>query len=70
MSTLKDRSEAGGESLLADGYQVLGALRQEDEELYDLITNSKHTSFRSDDEVFVPRAIFDSKGYSPLQVRR
>ncbi|PKX98638.1 putative haloacid dehalogenase-like hydrolase [Aspergillus novofumigatus IBT 16806] len=59
MSTLKSRSEAGGESLLADGYQVLGALKQEDEKLYDLITNSKHTSFRSDDEVFVPRAIFD-----------
>ncbi|GAQ06886.1 hypothetical protein ALT_4207 [Aspergillus lentulus] len=61
MSTLKSRSEAGGESLLADGYRVLKALRQEDEELYDLITNSKHTSFRSDDEVFVPRAIFDRR---------
>ncbi|KAF4157931.1 hypothetical protein CNMCM6069_004810 [Aspergillus lentulus] len=61
MSTLKSRSEAGGESLLADGYRVLKALRQEDEKLYDLITNSKHTSFRSDDEVFVPRAIFDRR---------
>ncbi|PWY72697.1 Clavaminate synthase-like protein [Aspergillus eucalypticola CBS 122712] len=59
MSTLRSQSESGGESLLVDGQNVLNALRQHDEDLYNLFTNSKHTSFRADDGTFVPRAMVD-----------
>ncbi|KAI9039362.1 putative haloacid dehalogenase-like hydrolase [Aspergillus affinis] len=61
MSTLKSRSETGGESLLADSHRILEIIKEEDEELYRLVTNAKHTSFYSDDGVFVPRAIFDTE---------
>jgi phosphoglycolate phosphatase-like HAD superfamily hydrolase len=61
ISTLRKKANTGGESLLVDSKRVLKTLKLQHEDLYNLITNAKHTSFRSDDGVFLPRAIFEEK---------
>ncbi|KAL3485245.1 hypothetical protein BJX62DRAFT_243159 [Aspergillus germanicus] len=59
MSTLTRKSTAGGESLLADTTRILEDIKDLGDGLYELLTISKHASFRSDDGVFIPRPIFD-----------
>ncbi|PTU25157.1 hypothetical protein P175DRAFT_0498267 [Aspergillus ochraceoroseus IBT 24754] len=59
MSTLKSRSTTGGESLLVDGLEVLNTIKKQNGALYNLITSPEHSSFRSEDGVFVPRPIFE-----------
>lgn len=44
-----------------DGKQLLKVIRLEHPELYSLLTNSSHASFRSDEGTFLPRAIFDEQ---------
>ncbi|KAL4952344.1 HAD-like domain-containing protein [Aspergillus filifer] len=57
VSNLKSKSLDGGASMLADSSLILKEIKENG--FYDLVTNSKHSSFRSDDGVFVPRPIFD-----------
>lgn len=61
MSTLKSKSIDGGESLLADTSLILNEVKKRGDGLYELLTDAKNSSFRSDDGVFVPRPIFDEK---------
>ena len=44
-----------------DSRRVLKTLKLQHEGLYNLVTSAKHTSFRSDDGNFLPRAIFEEK---------
>lgn len=44
-----------------DGLEVIEAVKAQDTHLYDLITNSKYSSFRADDGTFIPRPIFDTQ---------
>ncbi|KAL2868584.1 HAD-like domain-containing protein [Aspergillus lucknowensis] len=60
-SSLKSRSAAGGESILADTRCIVKEIKEMNDGLYELLTSSKHASFRSDDDVFVPRPIYDEK---------
>ncbi|KAL4980431.1 HAD-like domain-containing protein [Aspergillus desertorum] len=59
VSTLKSKSINGGASMLADTTRILQDIKEQGEGFYELLTNSKHSSFRSDDGLFVPRPIFD-----------
>ena len=61
MTTLKIKSETGGESLLVDGHSVIESIKAHDISLYELITNPKYSSFRADDGSFQPRPIYDEK---------
>ncbi|KAL4926815.1 HAD-like domain-containing protein [Aspergillus undulatus] len=58
VSNLKSKSTEGGASMLADTSRILKEIKQHDG-FYELLTDSKHSSFRSDDGVFVPRPIYD-----------
>ena len=53
------KSEAGGESLLVDGRQVIEHIKAYDKYLYDLITDPKYSSFRADDGSFYPRPLYN-----------
>ncbi|KAL8784872.1 MAG: hypothetical protein Q9195_008865 [Heterodermia aff. obscurata] len=59
ITTLKVKSESGGESLLVDSQEVIKTIKAKDSPLYDLITNPKYSSFRNDDGILSPRAIYD-----------
>ncbi|KAL5043522.1 hypothetical protein BDW71DRAFT_216254 [Aspergillus fruticulosus] len=59
VSTLKSKSTNGGVSMLADTTRIIQDIKEQGEGFYELLTDAKHSSFRSDDGVFVPRPIFD-----------
>ncbi|KAL6237706.1 hypothetical protein BDW75DRAFT_228556 [Aspergillus navahoensis] len=59
VSTLKSKSTSGGASMLADTTRILQDIKEQGEDFYELLTNAKYSSFRSDDGAFVPRPIFD-----------
>lgn len=59
ITTLKVKSETGGEALLVDGLELLAAVKNRHPDLYDLLTNSKYSSFKADNGAFVPRPIFN-----------
>lgn len=61
ITTLKVKSETGGEALLVDGLEVIEAIKAQDTNLYDLITKPRYSSFRADDGTFIPRPLFDAK---------
>ena len=59
LTSLQVKSETGGESLLVDSQEVIEAIRIRHPKLLGLITDSKYSSFRNDDGIFVPRPIYD-----------
>ena len=59
ITSLKVKSETGGESLLVDSEEVIKTIKAKDRALYDLIINPKYSSFRNDDGTFSPRPIYD-----------
>ncbi|KAL4934976.1 hypothetical protein BDV06DRAFT_141358 [Aspergillus oleicola] len=59
VSNLKSKSTDGGASMLADTSRIIQEIKDQGGGFYELITDSKHSSFRSDDGVFVPRPIFN-----------
>lgn len=59
--TLKVKSETGGESLLVDGHQVIQTIKVQEAALYELLTSSKYSSFRSDNGSFQPCPIYDER---------
>ncbi|KAF2752732.1 putative haloacid dehalogenase-like hydrolase [Pseudovirgaria hyperparasitica] len=61
MTTLKVKSETGGESALVDTRQALDYIRQHEPLLYSLITCAKYSSFKADNGTFQPRPIYDEK---------
>ncbi|KAI9373265.1 HAD-like domain-containing protein [Aspergillus egyptiacus] len=61
VSTMTSTSATGGESLLADTVRVVEDVKKYGHCMYELITNAKHSRFRSDEGVFVHRPIFDEK---------
>ena len=65
---MKVSPDEGGESILVDGRHLVETIKKEEEALFRLISNPKHTSFRGDDGVFRPRPIFD-KNTSILRFR-
>ncbi|KAF2200468.1 Clavaminate synthase-like protein [Delitschia confertaspora ATCC 74209] len=61
ITTLKTKSETGGQSLFVDTRAVVQKLQLSDPHLYKLITNAKYSCFRADDGSFIPRPIYDEK---------
>jgi phosphoglycolate phosphatase-like HAD superfamily hydrolase len=61
MTTLKVQAETGGFSLFVDTHHVVDELRLRNTALYNLITSSKFSSFRSDNGSFQPRPIYDER---------
>ncbi|KAL4901426.1 hypothetical protein BDW74DRAFT_187666 [Aspergillus multicolor] len=59
VSTLKSKSANGGASILANTSLIIQDIKEQGEDFYKLLTSAKHSSFRSDDDVFVPRPIYD-----------
>lgn len=47
--------------MLVDGHAVMEAIKAQDTKLFDIITNSRYSSFRADDGTFIPRPLFDLK---------
>ncbi|KAL4881021.1 HAD-like domain-containing protein [Aspergillus karnatakaensis] len=68
VSTLQSKSKDGGASMLADSARILKEVKEQRDGLYELLTSSEHSSFRADNGVFVPRAIFD-KGLGLFRFR-
>lgn len=58
ITMLKVKSETGGETMLVDGQQVIDYIKAHNEDLYDLVTDSKYSSFRADDGSFHPRPMY------------
>ncbi|KAI5794984.1 hypothetical protein EDC01DRAFT_721925 [Geopyxis carbonaria] len=60
ITTLQVQSATGGESLLADGQQIIAHIRDHEPQLYSLLTSAKYASYRADDGSFVPRPFYDA----------
>ena len=59
ITTLKVKSDTGGEAIVVDGFDVIAAVKTRHPKLYSLLTNSKYSSFKDDSGKYVPRPIFD-----------
>ena len=55
------QSQTGGESLFVDGSKVIEAVKAHHNTLYELLTNSKHSSSKADNGTFQARPIYDEK---------